>query len=76
MRFALNGLYAYCITEDEDGCVISNGQGFVMEYEQMIDVAEKMLKYAHKHKEELKQHNIESQIRLDEMMNSYKKTYT
>ena len=74
MKFTLNGLYAYCITENEDGCMINNGQGFVMEYEQMIDVAEKLKKYAHKHKEELKQHNIETQIKFDEMMNNCKIT--
>ena len=58
MKFNLDGFNAYVITEEKDSCVISNGQGYVMEAEQMIDVAKKMIKFAIHHKKELRQHNI------------------
>ena len=71
MKFATNGMYAYCITETEDGCFINNGHGYVMESEQMIDIANKMIKYAKKHKIELEQHNIQRRAELEAGMRGW-----
>lgn len=70
MIFKTNGFYAFCITETEDGCVINDGQGFVMESEQMIDIAHKMIKYAIKHKDALEQHNARLLKEMSQGMNN------
>lgn len=56
---------AYIINEADDGFFLSNGQGYVMEYEQVIEVANGLINFANNHKEELHFTNIENKKELE-----------
>lgn len=57
MKFRIDNFNAYVFNECEEGIYINNGLGFVMEAEQMIDIANKMIKYANEHSESLELFN-------------------
>lgn len=58
MRFLYGGYYAYVIEEDSDGFYLCDGRGYVMEAEQIKELAHGLLKYAKKHDKEIIKHNI------------------
>lgn len=65
MKFNLNGFNSvYCITDDDDGCFIRNGNGYIMEADQMIEVGKKLIATAKKKgvKQEIIEHNRKTKI--------------
>lgn len=71
MKFKLGSILAYLIHETDDGCYISNCNGFVMESEQAIEVGKKLIEFSKKHAEELRQHNIERNIEYKKELEGY-----
>lgn len=62
---------AYVFNETEDGIYINNGNGFVMENEQMIEIANKMINYANKNKNILREHNKKRKIEFEEELKGF-----
>lgn len=73
MKFDYGFLSAYVINETKDGYFINDCNGFVMESEQMLELADGLIKFAMKHKEELKKHNIEREIEFEKKLNTHTK---
>ncbi len=61
MKRKINPFSAYVINITDDGYYLSDCNGFVFESEDLIEIGKNLINYAKKHKEELKQHNIENQ---------------
>lgn len=77
MRFSLDGICSiYCIEDNADGCFISNGQGYVMEADQMIEVGKRLIATAKKKgvKQDITEHNINNKIKLERKMTEFMKT--
>ena len=69
MKFNL--FSAYTINKQDDGFFISDGNGFVMESEQAIEIGKGLIKFAKKNSEALKTHNIKRDIEFKQELNSY-----
>lgn len=69
MEFIIDGCNAFVIQEKEDGLYLNDCHGYVMEYEQVKEVCKGLLNYAEKHKEELEQHNINTELKYEKIMN-------
>lgn len=77
MRFSLDGIRSiYCIEDNADGCFISNGQGYIMEADQMIEVGERLIATAKKKgiKQDIIEHNINNKIEFERRMTEFIKT--
>lgn len=73
MKFDFNNFSAYVIHEYEDGCFISDCYGFVMEAEQMKELAKGLIDFADKHKEDLEEHNQQRKIEHENETNDHKR---
>lgn len=69
MKF--NYLTAYVINEHEDGFYISDGNGFVVESEQAIEIGKGLIEFAKKHSEILKKHNIKRDAEFKQELGGY-----
>lgn len=69
MKF--NYLTVYVINEHEDGFYISDGNGFVIESEQAIEIGKGLIEFAKKHSETLKEHNIKRDIEFKQELGIY-----
>lgn len=49
----LDKFTAYVINKHNDGYYLSNGNGFILESEQLLDIGENLIKFAKKHKEDI-----------------------
>lgn len=58
MRFQYGGFYAYVIEETKDGFYLCDGRGYVMESEQIKELAQGLLRYVKKHDKDIIEHNI------------------
>ena len=68
MRFSLDGIRSiYCIEDNADGCFISNGQGYIMEADQMIEVGKRLIATAKKNgvKQDIIEHNINNKSEFE-----------
>lgn len=77
MRFSLDGIRSiYCIEDNADGCFISNGQGYIMEADQMIEVGKRLIATAKKNgvKQDIIEHNINNKIEFERRMTEFIKT--
>ena len=72
--FPLDGLFAYVITDTDDGCFISDCHGTVMEAAQMKYLAKRLLETAKNKGGEIAEANKRKQIELDRMMNGRNST--
>ena len=57
------------VTETEEGCYLSDGLGFVMEKEQILEICKELRKFALKNAKWLEQKNIEQEKYYDELFN-------
>lgn len=71
MEFEYGGFDTYLIHKNEDGFYISNSNGFLMEAEQMLEVAIGLIRYADKHKNEIPIYNQKRKIDFDNEVASY-----
>ena len=71
MKFKIDTFNAYVFNECEEGIYINNSLGFVMEAEQMRDIANKMIKCANNYAESLELHNKKLKIKMEKDMNEY-----
>lgn len=71
MNFSLDGFNVYMIRKSEDGFYISNCNGFLMEAEQMVEIATGLIKYANKYKNEITVYNQNRRIEVDNELNGY-----
>lgn len=60
------------IREDNDGCFISDSNGFLMPAEQMIEVAQKLLLYAVKNKSNIEVYNQKRGIEFEKELSGWK----
>lgn len=74
MRFNLDGTQAFIITKTEDGCSISNHIGLYMPAEQMLEVAQEIIKYANKYKKKIEQYNENKNLEYDREFKKYIQT--
>lgn len=71
MKFRLDSFNAYVINKVEGGYFLSNGNGFVIESEQAIEIGKGLIEFAKKHSKELEKYNINRNIELQKEINSY-----
>ena len=73
MEFNLNGMYAYVIQDTEEGCLIFDGNGFLMGTEQMKYVAKRLLETAEKlvSPKDIEDHNRAQQEELEKEMSGW-----
>lgn len=73
MEFNFNDYSAYIITKEEDGYIISNNMSFIMEAEQVEEVAKGLLKYARKHKKDIEMYNLKRDMEIKEELCGWNK---
>ena len=70
MKKYLNSRQAYIIIEHEDGYYLSDGNGFVLKSEELMDIGKNLIKFSKKHNEDILEYNNKRQIELyNEMTN-------
>lgn len=74
MEFDLSGITAYCIQDTDEGCFIFNSHGFVMEAEQMLELAKKLRRTALSKgiKKQLVEHNKNREIEIEKKWEEYR----
>gem|GEM_PF-3965796 len=65
---------AVVIIETEEGCYLSDGHGFVMEKEQVLEICKELRKFALKNAKWLEQKNIEQEKYYENLFNGRTKT--
>lgn len=53
----LCGFWAYVINQHEDGYYLSDGNGYILESEDLLDIGKNLISFAKKHKEDIIRHN-------------------
>lgn len=71
MKFNLDGTQAFIITQSEEGCCISNNIGLIMSSDQMIEVANGLIEYAKKYKNEIEAYNKEQNLQYERDFNFF-----
>ena len=62
---------AFLITDTDDGAIMSDCQGFMVEYEDIMYICSQLMMYAENNKEELENYNLRQQIELHKQMTGY-----
>ena len=60
----LTGFMAYVINQHEDGYFLSDGNGFIIESEDLIEIGKNLISFAKKHKEDIIAHNEKARKNL------------
>ena len=61
---------AYVIDQTEDGFYLSDGNGFILESEDLVEIGEGLIKFAKKHKRDILEHNERVKKELEDWINS------
>lgn len=69
-RFLLQEPFAYMLIESDNECKIINQFGAIMPYEQMLEVAKKLINYANNHKVEIATFNARKAIEVEDWLHT------
>lgn len=69
----LDRFCAYVINPHEDGCYLSDGNGFILESDDLLDIGKNLISFAKKHKEDIIIHNKEVKAKLYNYWNDVEK---
>lgn len=70
----LKKIRAYLINEHEDGYFLTDGQGYILESEDLIDIGKNLIKFAKKHKNDIIETNKKTTEELRNFLKDYIKT--
>ena len=68
----LSGFYPYLINCCEDGYYLTDGNGFMLESEEMLDIGKNLIKFAKKHNKDILEYNNKIRINFEKQINSFK----
>lgn len=66
MRYDFSNFTVFLINETEEGCYLSDNKGFIMESEQMLELAREMIRFAKKHKDDIEEMNMQNLQRYND----------
>ena len=69
----LDRFTAYLINEHKDGYYLSDGNGFLLESEELLDIGQNLIKFAKKHKKSIEEANKIRKQEFEQTWNGYLK---
>lgn len=72
-KIYLKGLMVYKINEHKDGYFLSDGHGFLLESDALLDIGQNLIKFAKKHKADIEEANRIKEYEYEQMFKGYLK---
>ena len=67
--------WAYVINQHEDGYYLSDGNGYILESEDLLDIGKNLISFAKKHKEDIIRHNAINRKELENYCTELKREH-